>query len=415
MRLVRVAVPVPALDSLTYSLPDAVPDPPVGARVLVPLGNRVLTGCRCSAGCQGARVPSATGAERAKRAEGTLHVKPILEILDTEPFLPRRRRSARHLGRGVLRLRDRRGAGHGDAAAGSSRERNPGAARRSGRSGSPQLTAQGPSTSPARDADAAGSRPRRAAASRRSLRSPERLTDSRPSQPRRARGIAAARLGAAVDARARVVHDRNAADRARSSAARWRRSNAERRVRLDALTTEQDGRAVDAASGWPLAASFHAALLHGVTGSGKTEVYLRLAGRRPSTRARRARAGAGNRADAGGRRRRSGARSANAWRSSTAACPTASATTNGIASAAATSTSSSARGRPCSRRSTRSASIIVDEEHDGSYKQEESPRYHGRDVAVMRARQAGALVGARIGDAVDGELPERAERALRRS
>jgi len=36
--------------------------------------------------------------------------------------------------------------------------------------------------------------------------------------------------------------------------------------------------------------------------------------------------------------------------------------------------------------------IIVDEEHDGSYKQEESPRYHGRDVAVVRGRQAGALV-----------------------
>jgi len=36
--------------------------------------------------------------------------------------------------------------------------------------------------------------------------------------------------------------------------------------------------------------------------------------------------------------------------------------------------------------------IVVDEEHDGSYKQEESPRYHGRDVAVVRARAAGALI-----------------------
>ena len=38
------------------------------------------------------------------------------------------------------------------------------------------------------------------------------------------------------------------------------------------------------------------------------------------------------------------------------------------------------------------ALIIVDEEHDGSYKQEETPRYHARDVAVMRAKMANAVV-----------------------
>ena len=35
--------------------------------------------------------------------------------------------------------------------------------------------------------------------------------------------------------------------------------------------------------------------------------------------------------------------------------------------------------------------IIVDEEHESSYKQSEMPRYHAREVAVMRAHLAGAL------------------------
>ncbi len=35
--------------------------------------------------------------------------------------------------------------------------------------------------------------------------------------------------------------------------------------------------------------------------------------------------------------------------------------------------------------------IVVDEEHEPAYKQDETPRYHGRDVAVMRAKLTGAV------------------------
>ncbi len=40
--------------------------------------------------------------------------------------------------------------------------------------------------------------------------------------------------------------------------------------------------------------------------------------------------------------------------------------------------------------------IVVDEEHEPAYKQDETPRYHGRDVAVMRAKlnQAVCLLGS---------------------
>ena len=69
------------------------------------------------------------------------------------------------------------------------------------------------------------------------------------------------------------------------------------------------------------------------------------------------------------------------------------------------------------------ALIIVDEEHDSSYKQEETPRYHARDIAVMRAKMAKAV--AVLGSATPSlesyfnakknkyslvELPDRVER-----
>ena len=40
--------------------------------------------------------------------------------------------------------------------------------------------------------------------------------------------------------------------------------------------------------------------------------------------------------------------------------------------------------------------IIIDEEHEASYKQDSNPRYHARDVAVLRAQynQAVLLLGS---------------------
>ena len=143
----------------------------------------------------------------------------------------------------------------------------------------------------------------------------------------------------------------------------------------------------------PLAVSraFHVALVHGVTGSGKTEVYLRLAeavrkrGRgvlvlvpeialTPQVAALfRARFGAGVAIQHSGL---SDGERHDQWHRIR-------------------------RGDVDVVIGTRSAVfaplknpglIIVDEEHDTSYKQDETPRYHGRDVAIMRGKFANALV-----------------------
>ena len=56
--------------------------------------------------------------------------------------------------------------------------------------------------------------------------------------------------------------------------------------------------------------------------------------------------------------------------------------------------------------------IVVDEEHDGSYKQEETPRYNGRDVAIVRAQGAGACVVLGFGHAQPGEPVQRRTRQV---
>ena len=74
MRLIAVAVPVPTLDALTYRVPESLPMPVVGARVLVPLGNRTLTGIvvRRNPGCRdgGIRVRGSAEAEESLPPEG---------------------------------------------------------------------------------------------------------------------------------------------------------------------------------------------------------------------------------------------------------------------------------------------------------------------------------------------------------
>jgi len=156
------------------------------------------------------------------------------------------------------------------------------------------------------------------------------------------------------------------------------------------LTAEQTG-ALDRLTSLAATREFRVALLHGVTGSGKTELYLRLAAAV-----------------------RQGGRTALMLVPEialTAAVVSLFRQTFGDRVAIQHSGLSDGERHDQWQRirrgdidvvvGTRSAVfaplghiglVIVDEEHDGSYKQEESPRYNGRDVAIVRAQRAGALV-----------------------
>jgi primosomal protein N' (replication factor Y) len=72
VRKISVAVPVPFLDLLTYNVPDSMALPPVGGRVRVQVGTRMLTGCVVE-------YPSEPSAGE---------LKDVIEVVDHDPLLP---------------------------------------------------------------------------------------------------------------------------------------------------------------------------------------------------------------------------------------------------------------------------------------------------------------------------------------
>jgi primosomal protein N' (replication factor Y) len=477
MRLIRVAVPVPALEALTYHVPDELGDPPIGARVLVPLGRRTLTGVVIESG-SGTRDPGSEDtletADPGSRIPDPDSVKPMVDILDDAPFLPadvvalaswvaeyyacgvgeaiaaampprawvESERYARLTEAGEFKLLAERGVrremldaligakpvrvdailgnrrGAHAALLGLERDglveitrplRGKASAYRTVRVAT--LSAQGHDVVDAIEAalkgcateatDAGGDDGSRSAALQGCIeidgprlgtrqREALELLQGSPNGIDTAaldeRGISAAILkrlsdiGLVLISRRRVDRDPFEQGAAMTSVPR------EPLI----LTDEQTG-ALDRLQALASEDSFQTVLLHGVTGSGKTELYLRLA---DSVR----RAG----------------RSVLMLVPEIALTPAVAAVFRAaFGDRVAIQHSGLSDGERHDqwqriRRGdvdvvvgTRSAVfapvrslglIVVDEEHDGSYKQEETPRYHGRDVAIVRGSQAGALV-----------------------
>jgi primosomal protein N' (replication factor Y) len=439
MGRIRVAVPVPALEALTYRVPGSLAPPASGARVLVPLGTRIVTGVVVGHDADG-------NGNGAGDEEG---IRDVLDVLDAEAFLPQPVidlatwvaeyyacgigdaiaasmpprawvESERHAeiteagqGRMLLERGLRRDLLEQLHAANATPIESLTGGRRGARSALLALEREGlvaishplvgsasafrtvrVATITAQGLDVAERGP--AAAGESSLRLGERqreallrlagAPDGMETAALSAQGVTPAavkrlaELGLIGISRRRV--ERDPADHAVSPAGA--------RIPVTALTMEQTaalGRLRELAD----AREFATVLLHGVTGSGKTELYLRLAD---------VVAGSGRGvlvlvpeialtpAVAGTFRAMFGARVAiqhsglsdgerhDQWHRIRS---------GGVQVVVGTRSAVFAPIRE-------PGLIIVDEEHDGSYKQEETPRYHGRDVAVMRGRMTGALV-----------------------
>jgi primosomal protein N' (replication factor Y) len=362
LRTVSVAVPVPRLDALTYTAPrDLVVEP--GMRVLVPLGARAVTGCVIGVDDRDVDPPARSS------------IKPVMRVLDEAPLVPAETLAL------ALWTAEYYLCGPGEAVA---------------------LTMP-----PAARARADAFKRQRVAvitdAGRKALDGQERLTETQRALLTRlavedACPVADLLRDGTSDAVLARLKDRGLVDVTRETIERdpLIGSDASAPVGkggespLDLPLTAEQSVALASLESLASADAFAVALLHGVTGSGKTQVYLRLA---DAVRRRGRRvlilvpeialtpAMAGFMAQAFGARvavQHSGLSDGerhDQWHRIR-------------------------RGDVDIVVGTRSAVfaplgnvglIVVDEEHDTSYKQDESPRYHGRDVAVVRAKASGAL------------------------
>jgi primosomal protein N' (replication factor Y) (superfamily II helicase) len=362
--LISVAVPVPGLDLLTYSVPDGHATPPIGARVVVPLGSRVVTGI----------VVEAT-ADQPR----TGNLKHIRESLDADAFVPPdmialARWTAEYYAAGVgdaipLLLPPMARGGRADA-------------HKTMRVAA--ITASG--------IDARTSDQKLTPKQRETLDLLAGTPAGLPTPVLAERGIAAdavsrlAKRGYVSLRNDRVDRDPfepsdrdQVAIRSRSDAQPGRQLTPEQTTAVGRLRKLIDAR------------EFRVALLHGVTGSGKTEIYVRLSAAARET-----------------------GRQALMLVPEIALTPAVAALfRDAFGDRVAIQHSGLSDGERHDqwqriRRGdvdivvgTRSAVfaplervglIIVDEEHDASYKQDEIPRYNGRDVAIVRGQRVNALV-----------------------
>ncbi|MEQ1758990.1 MAG: primosomal protein N' [Vicinamibacterales bacterium] len=361
--LVSVAVPVPFLGELTYLVPDGMQVPPIGGRVRVPIGSRVMTGCVVAHGVAPTDGP----------------VKAIERVLDHEPLLPFE----------VVELcrwtAEYYMAGLGDTL----RMAMPPGARRERPSfkmaRTAVLTAHGLSLVAAEAGSGGAPGGERLTGRQKEALEALSAPGGLPVAGLRERGLTLDVVTRLV--RKGLVVMTESAQNRDPFEGHPRGEVAD----VDRVLTEEQAQGLRVIRALSAERRFAVVLLHGVTGSGKTEVYLRLV------------------ADVIG-----GGGRALLMVPEIALTPSMTTVfrrTFGERVAIQHSALSDGERHDQWHRirrgdvdvviGTRSAVfapldelrlIIVDEEHDSSYKQEETPRYNGRDVAIVRGRSAGALV-----------------------